>query len=118
VLADTVADEPPFATHFADWTRPWNYAGAEETAGRLERAGFSEVEAWLEPRPITLEDARPFVRTVCLVRHLDPLPEELRDPFVDAVLERGGHPLVLDYVRLNMTARRPAGPGQDRTASP
>ena len=46
------------------------------------------------------------MRTVCLVRHLDPLPDELRGPFIDRVLARAGHPLVLDYVRLNMTARR------------
>ncbi len=45
--------------------------------------------------------------TVCLVRNLDRLPAELRDPFVDDVLARLGEPVVLDYVRLNMTARRP-----------
>jgi hypothetical protein len=44
---------------------------------------------------------------VCLVRHLDPLPAELREPFIDEVLARVGEPLVLEYVRLNMTARRP-----------
>jgi hypothetical protein len=40
------------------------------------------------------------------VRHLDPLPEGLRAPFVDQVLARAGTPVVLEYVRLNMTARR------------
>jgi hypothetical protein len=44
---------------------------------------------------------------VCLVRHLDPLPRHLRAPFVDAVMARLPEPLELDYVRLNMTARRP-----------
>jgi trans-aconitate 2-methyltransferase len=108
VLADAVAAEPPFAAHFVGWRRPWNYARAEETAERLLGAGFTEVETWLEPRPVTLADPRPFVRTVCLVRHLDPLPEQLREPFLDAVLERAGSPLILEYVRLNMTARRPS----------
>ncbi len=51
-------------------------------------------------------DPRSFVQTVCLVRHLDPLPEALRARFIDAVLERAGEPLVLDYVRLNLTAAR------------
>jgi trans-aconitate 2-methyltransferase len=106
-LADEVAGEQPFAPYFVDWQRPWNYATAEDTADRLTAAGFEEVECWLEPRPMTPEDARAFVRTVCLVRHLDPLPEELRDPFIDRVLERSEDPLVLEYVRLNMTARRP-----------
>ncbi len=40
------------------------------------------------------------------MRHLDPLPAQLREPFVDRVLERVGVPLVLEYVRLNMTAIR------------
>ena len=107
VLADTVAATEPFAPYFGDWVRPWNYAGAEETKARLERAGFTEVSCWLEPRPVTPDDPRAFVQTVCLVRHLDPLPEELRAPFIDRVLAQAGDPLVLEYVRLNMTARRP-----------
>ena len=106
VLADAVALEDPFAPYFADWVRPWNYATAEETALRLERAGFVEVSTWLEDKPTPLEDPRPFVSTVCLVRHLDPLPAELRDRFIDTVLARYGTPVVLDYVRLNMAARR------------
>jgi trans-aconitate 2-methyltransferase len=104
--ADDVAAEEPFAPHFVGWKRPWKYASAEETAGRLSAAGFTEVSCWLEPRPVTPGDPEAFVRTVCLVRHLDPLPEELRAPFIERVLERAGDPLVLGYVRLNMTARR------------
>jgi hypothetical protein len=101
-----VAAEPPFAEHFTGWQRPWNYATAEETADGLSRAGFTDVVCWLEPRSVRPADPRTFAQTVCLVRHLDPLPESLRAPFVDAVLERVGDGLVLDYVRLNMTARR------------
>lgn len=107
-LADEVAAGPGYAAYFRDWERPWNYASDGETAERLQRAGFTEVETWLEPKSVTPADARAFVRTVCLVRHLDPLPPELREPFIDEVLERAGDPLVLDYVRLNMTARRGA----------
>jgi trans-aconitate 2-methyltransferase len=102
--AEEVAGEPPFAEFFAGWVKPWNYATAEETAARLTRAGFSEVRTWLEPKRVLPE--RDFVRTVCLVRHLDPLPVDLRDPFVDRVIERCGEPVALDYVRLNMMARR------------
>jgi trans-aconitate 2-methyltransferase len=107
VIADSVAATEPFALHFGDWQRPWNYAGAEETRSRLEHAGFVDVSCWLEPRPVTPEDPRAFVQTVCLVRHLDPLPDELRKPFIDRVLARAGEPLVLDYVRLNMIAAKP-----------
>jgi trans-aconitate 2-methyltransferase len=104
--ADEVAHEEPFARHFTEWRGPWNYAGAEETAQRLERAGFAEVQTWLEEKPTELQDARSFVATVCLVRHLDVVPEDLRPRFVDAVLERCDQPLVLHYVRLNMSGRR------------
>jgi trans-aconitate 2-methyltransferase len=104
--ADSVADEEPFGPYFVGWRKPWNYAGAEETAARLERAGFDQVSCWLEPKRVELADPRPFIATVCLVRHLDPLPEELRGPFLDRVLARTGTPLVLEYVRLNMAARK------------
>jgi trans-aconitate 2-methyltransferase len=105
-LADRIAGEEPFAPYFADWQRPWNYATDTDTAARLDRAGFTDVRCWLEPKSVTPADPRTFIQTVCLVRHLDPLPAELRDPFVDRVLERSGDPFVLEYVRLNMTARR------------
>jgi len=107
-LADRIAGEEPFAPYFADWKRPWNYATDTGTAARLERAGFEAVRTWLEPKSVTPADPRSFIQTVCLVRHLDPLPAELHEPFVDRVLARFGDPIVLDYVRLNMTARRPA----------
>lgn len=107
-LADEVAGEAPFAEYFVDWVRPWNYATAEETAERLERAGFAEVSTWLEDRPTELTEPRPFISTVCLVRHLDPLPDDLRERFVDTVMDRLDRPVVLDYVRLNMTASRAA----------
>ncbi|HZE05832.1 MAG TPA: methyltransferase domain-containing protein [Solirubrobacteraceae bacterium] len=105
-IADEVAFGEPFAPYFTDWQRPWNYATAEETEGRLARAGFTDISCWLEDKPTQLDDARSFVQTVCLVRHLDPLPPEMHRDFVDAVLARCGEPLVLGYVRLNMVARR------------
>lgn len=104
--ADAVAAQPPFAPYFVDWQRPWNYATAKETAERLRRAGFDDVSCWLEDRLTELAEPRSFVETVCLVRHLDPLPPELREQFVDRVMTSAGEPLVLGYVRLNMTARR------------
>jgi trans-aconitate 2-methyltransferase len=106
--ADSVAAEEPFESFFFEgWTNSRNFATAGETAARLTAAGFDDVRAWLEPRPTTPEHPREFVTTVCLVPHLDPLPEGLRGPFVDRVLERSASPLVVDYVRLNMTARKP-----------
>jgi len=105
-LSDTVAHEPPFAPYFETWRKPWNYADAEETAARLERAGFDQVRCWLQPKSVAPADPRSFVQTVCLVRHFDPLPEELRERYLDTVLERADEPFTLEYVRLNMTAVR------------
>ncbi len=104
--ADAVAREQPFAEHFERWQQPWNYATAEQTEARLRAAGFQDVSCWLEPKPVTPAEPRAFIQTVCLVRHLDPLPQDLREQFVDAVLARLPSPLVLDYVRLNLTARK------------
>jgi trans-aconitate 2-methyltransferase len=102
--ADVVAAEPEFAPYFERWQRPWNFATPEDTEVRLKQAGFDEVHCWLERRPTTPRDPVPFVRTVCLVRHLDALPPELHQPFIERVLAAEGEPLVLEYVRLNMTA--------------
>jgi trans-aconitate 2-methyltransferase len=104
--ADAVAASGEFAAYFRGWQGPWNYARAEITAERLTAAGFVDVQTWLEPRPTVLKDAHSFVATVCLVRHLDLLPDDLHEPFIRAVLARTGLPLTLDYVRLNMVARR------------
>ena len=103
--AREVAASEPYAEYLADWTGPWNFAGAEETAERLERAGFAEIETWLEPYPVTPEDPLAFVTTVCLGPHLEPLPGELRDGFAEAVCDRAGSEL--DYVRLNIDAKKP-----------
>ncbi len=108
-LADQIAQTEPYAQYFADWRGPWNYARAEVTAERLRAAGFTEVETWLEPQPTQLEDPEPFVRTILLVRHLDRLPEDLHQSFIADVLSQAGSPFVLDYVRLNMVARRAVG---------
>src|SRR5438270_4824991 len=97
-VADSVAAEEPFAQFFVGWRRPWNFATPEQTRERLARAGFTDVSCWLQPKPVTPGEPAAFVRTVCLVRHLDPLPEDLQKRFIDRVLERAGEPLVLDYV--------------------
>ena len=94
----------PFAPWLAGWEGPWNFAGPGKTAERLKRAGFEGVETWLEPYPMVPNDPGDYLRTVCLGYHLEQLPEELRDAYVEAVLERSEPEL--DYVRLNIDARR------------
>lgn len=102
-----VAALPEFARYFEGMAGPWNFATPTQTAQRLGRAGFIEVDCWLESKPVTPPEPREFLRVVCLGHHLERLPDQLKDPFVDAVCERAGSPLVLDYVRLNIDARKP-----------
>ena len=104
--ARAVAAKEPYAEHLAGWRGPWNFADAEETAERLRRAGFAEIETWLEQYPVTPPDPTGFLRTVCLGPHLEQLPESLRPGYVDAVRERCGSEL--DYVRLNIDAKKPS----------
>jgi trans-aconitate 2-methyltransferase len=108
VIAREVGEEEPYAEYLGGWDGPWNFAGPEETAERLERAGFGEIETWLEPAPARPDDPESFARTVCLRPHIDRLPEALRDDYVREVVARCGEPFQLDYVRLNIDARRPA----------
>ncbi|HEY0443940.1 MAG TPA: methyltransferase domain-containing protein [Candidatus Limnocylindrales bacterium] len=84
------------------------FATAEETAARLERSGFVDVETWLTDEPTPFEPGEPFesfLETVCLRPQLDRLPVEERAAFVHTVAERMPAPM-LDYVRLNIVARR------------
>ena len=105
-VAAAVGAEEPFAEHLAGWVGPWNFASAEETAERLERAGFVEVETWLNEHPVTPDEPADYIRTVCLGYHVERLPPELRDDYVNAVAERIGQRPTLDYMRLNIVARR------------
>jgi trans-aconitate 2-methyltransferase len=83
------------------------FADPDGTRDRLERAGFVDVECWLhpEPTPIPRGDLEPYLRTICLGSVLGRIPAEDRDRVIAAVADRlpGG---VIDYVRLNIRARR------------
>ena len=103
----TVATRPEFASHLADLAGMWNFAAPEVTEGRLRAAGFAEARCWLEPKPVTPGDPLKFTMTVTLGPHLARLPEELRQPFAEAVLGLSAQPLTLDYVRLNIEAAAP-----------
>jgi trans-aconitate 2-methyltransferase len=88
------------------WAGPWNFAGPQETTQRLEAAGFTDVWTWLQPWPVEPEEPHEFFRTSILGAHLDRLPEDERAGFVDAVLAQLDEPVVANYVRLNLLARR------------
>jgi trans-aconitate 2-methyltransferase len=106
--ATEVGSRSPFAEYLHGWSGPWRFEAPGPTEERLRGAGFDQVRCWLSPGAVVPPEPLEYLRTVCLGHHLIELPEELRDDFVAAVAERCGEPLELDYVRLNIDARRKA----------
>lgn len=98
-----VAAREPFAEHVGDW-HPTHFASAEDTERLMRAAGFSEVRAWLEPRPVYPEDVGKHLREVILGAHKERLPVELFEPFAAQVEELVGSETMVDYVRLNIDA--------------
>jgi trans-aconitate 2-methyltransferase len=114
--ANEVLAHEPYAEHFLDWRAPWNYAGAVPTRERLLAAGFSSAECWLTPAPREPEHPREFLSTIVLGPHVQQLPLELREPFMDDVLAALGEPVVVDYVRLNIDAVAGSSPPASNAA--
>jgi trans-aconitate 2-methyltransferase len=106
--AAQVGAQRPFAEYLEGWAGPWNFAGAVQTRERLSSAGFEDVEVELVPSPVVPEYTVEYLRTVCLGHHVERLPGGMRDRYVSEVATRCGQPVELDYVRLNILARRPS----------
>lgn len=97
------------------WRYPAYFAGVEETRARLQRAGFVEAEVGLAAAPTAFDGAasfREFLEKVVLTPMLARLPgDAARAEALDALAAQAGRdpaPYTLDYVRLNVRARRPA----------
>lgn len=103
----SVREEPPYREFLSGWEGPWTFSSPEDAHARLARAGFDGIRTWLEARPMIPADPAEYLRTVTLGLHLERLPEQHRDGFVEAVVEHLGEPPEIDYVRLNVEARRP-----------
>jgi trans-aconitate 2-methyltransferase len=98
----------------------WLYASAEETTERLRRAGFTDVRVWTHPELTPFPSGAAladFLETVCLHEHLATLPPAERRPFAERVAAAMPEP-VIDYVRLNIAARRAGGFGEQAGYSP
>jgi trans-aconitate 2-methyltransferase len=104
---ENVNGDERFAPYVRGIASSWNFASPGDTELRLQAAGFETARCWLEERIEKPREPREFLRVVCLGPHLERLPEHLRERYLDAVLEYTPRPLTLDYVRLNISARRP-----------
>jgi len=105
---DEVSAEPRYAAHLADMERPWNFIAPEDAEPSLHAAGFEDVRCWLVDKRIAPDQPLEFLTTATLGSHLARLPDEDTRPFAEAVAAKLPSPLTLDYVRLNIDARRPA----------
>ena len=87
---------------------PYTFATADETAGRLEAAGFTEIDTWLfEERTLfpSREELESFLATVILWPQLRDRDPAEHPGFAARVVDE--LPAVeLDYVRLNLRASR------------
>jgi trans-aconitate 2-methyltransferase len=105
---ENVNGDERFAPYVRGIASTWNFASPGDTELRLRGAGFEDEHCWLEERLDKPREPREFLRSVCLGPHLERLPEHLHEQYLDAVLEYIPRPLTLDYVRLNISARRTA----------
>jgi trans-aconitate 2-methyltransferase len=107
---EAVAQRGPFAEHLQGKSLWRFYYTPEQTRARLEGAGFTAIDAWLEASPQTFASAAAlgeFMRAVVLRNHLAALPSELHAQFVEQVsaeIQRRLGGRTLDYVRLNVDA--------------
>jgi trans-aconitate 2-methyltransferase len=88
---------------------PWTYATPEDTLRRLDQAGFVDAQVRLVPRPAVLapDQLEDYLTTVMLGAHVDALGPEAGAALVRAVAAQMPEP-VIDYVRLEVVARRAA----------
>ena len=107
---EAVEGDPRFSPYLRAMPDTHNFASVDDTRNRLLRAGF-EVEpgaVWLERKTVQPRDPEAFGRVVGLAKHMALLPDALKDEFAEAVLGSMPRPLTLEYVRLNISARKPA----------
>lgn len=110
--AREVAARGPWAKALEGFQDTWHFATVEDTRRDLLAAGFGidRVELVDAPTPFaTPETYREFVGAVVLRHFVARLPDALKAPFLDAVTARAQQDspaLTLDYVRLEIRARR------------
>ena len=108
-VARDVARQDQYAEDLYDVEGVTNFYTPEETEERLRAAGFADARCWLEEIPVTPDDPIGYLRTIILGQHVERLGDDLGMAYVHEVAEGLGFPgkVTLDYVRLNISARRP-----------
>jgi trans-aconitate 2-methyltransferase len=90
------------------WPAETRFENPAATRRRLEAAGFTAIETWLNPEPTRFERGElfeTFLRTVILRLNVGERTEAQEAAFVHEVATRLDEPVV-DYVRLNILATK------------
>ena len=100
------AAEPRFA-RTSTAGRPTGRSPRRTTTERAAARAPGSPTSGAGSRRVDVDPGDPvgYLGAICLGPFLDRLPEQLREPFVDAALERLPEPLAIHYVRLNILAR-------------
>jgi trans-aconitate methyltransferase len=106
-------ESPAYAAYFVGYRSPWEYSDAETAAARLHSAGFEQIETSLEEAPTTFPNGpefHQFVENVILRHHLQRITDyPARQQFLAQLTQLAAAddpPFLIDYVRLNLKARR------------
>jgi trans-aconitate 2-methyltransferase len=84
------------------------FATPAEAERRLAASGFVDARVWLQPEPTPFDSSEAlatYLATIVIREPLATLPEAERPAFVRSVMELLPRPEI-DYVRLNIVARR------------
>ena len=97
-----------FSSYLRTMQSPWYFASVADTEARLSRVGFESPNCWVETKDVRPPEpeAWPFLSSCVINEHLERLPDDLKEPFIEALLESMPRPLTLRYVRLNISSRR------------
>jgi trans-aconitate 2-methyltransferase len=106
--AHTTAADPEYAQWLENFVTDWYFPRLDETRRRLERVGFEQTRCWRQSFRVEPDDPITYLETIPLGSWVQLLPEDRRRRFTEAVADRLGKPLIVEYVRLNVDATRPA----------
>jgi trans-aconitate 2-methyltransferase len=113
--AQALMQSTDYAGYFGGWSSFNHFENVPDTEQRLARAGFEDIQVSLVSAPVTFNSAdaySEFVAAVCLRHHLDRLPVNHRERFIQRITQQAGDddpPLTLDYWRLNIFGRKAPG---------
>jgi trans-aconitate 2-methyltransferase len=104
--ARAVAADPRWGDTFQSFRQNWYFATPDETEQRLRRNGFVDIRCWPYSFDMTPDEPLAYLETIPLGGWVQLLPAERRREFTEQVARRLGEPVTIDYVRLNIDARR------------